>query len=108
VMVIPALQELRNLRFHHADQPEIICYSKRLASADQGRDDTVLVVANLDPHHTREATVWLDMPALGFAPGDHITVTDQLSGDSYHWVEANYVRLDPHVQTAHVFTVTSA
>ncbi|HLU96716.1 MAG TPA: alpha-1,4-glucan--maltose-1-phosphate maltosyltransferase [Thermobifida alba] len=104
----PALQELRNLRFHHADQPEIICYSKRLASADQGRDDTVLVVANLDPHHTREATVWLDMPALGFAPGDHITVTDQLSGDSYHWVEANYVRLDPHVQTAHVFTVTSA
>ncbi|MEY9213624.1 alpha-1,4-glucan--maltose-1-phosphate maltosyltransferase [Thermobifida halotolerans] len=104
----PALQELRNLRFHHVDQPEIICYSKRLASADGGPDDIILVVANLDPHHTREATVWLDMPALGFAPDDHITVTDQLSGHSYYWVGANYVRLDPHVQTAHVFTVTSA
>ncbi|MBO2529515.1 MULTISPECIES: alpha-1,4-glucan--maltose-1-phosphate maltosyltransferase [Thermobifida] len=104
----PALQELRNLRFHYADQPEIICYSKRLAGANHGADDTILVVANLDPHHTREATVWLDMPALGFAPGDHITVTDQLSGHSYHWVEANYVRLDPHVQTAHIFTVAPA
>ncbi|WP_083947873.1 alpha-1,4-glucan--maltose-1-phosphate maltosyltransferase [Thermobifida cellulosilytica] len=103
----PALQELRNLRFHHVDQPEIICYSKRLATG-QGPDDVVLVVANLDPHHTREATVWLDMPALGLAPDAHITVTDQLSGDSYHWVGANYVRLDPHVQTAHIFTVTSA
>ncbi|TDQ53602.1 alpha-1,4-glucan--maltose-1-phosphate maltosyltransferase [Actinorugispora endophytica] len=104
----PALQELRNLRFHHVDQPEIICYSKRLAAADQGPDDVVLVVANLNPHHAREATVRLDLPALGFAPDDRITVTDQLSGLSYQWAEANYVRLDPHVQTAHVFTVTSA
>ncbi|GLU46678.1 alpha-1,4-glucan--maltose-1-phosphate maltosyltransferase [Nocardiopsis ansamitocini] len=104
----PALQELRNLRFHRADQPEIICYSKRLAVADQKSPDVVLVVANLDPHNVREATVWLDMPALGFSPGDRITVTDQLSGRTYSWVDANYVRLDPHVQTAHVFTVSSA
>ncbi|GAB3208021.1 alpha-1,4-glucan--maltose-1-phosphate maltosyltransferase [Marinactinospora thermotolerans] len=116
----PALQELRNLRFHHVDQPELICFSKRLArTGDHGTDgipragtphhdaDTILVVANLDPHHTREATVWLDMPALGFSPGDRITVTDQLSGESYQWGEANYVRLDPHVQSAHIFTVTS-
>src|SRR5690606_38563189 len=59
----PALQELRNLRFHHVDQPELICYSKRLAgTGDQEGDDTVLVVVNLDPHRTREATVRIDMP----------------------------------------------
>ncbi|MFC7327777.1 alpha-1,4-glucan--maltose-1-phosphate maltosyltransferase [Marinactinospora rubrisoli] len=105
----PALQELRNLRFHHVDQPELICYSKRLAGAgDQGSDDVVLVVVNLDPHHTREATVWLDMPALGVSSDDPIIVVDHLSGASYHWGRANYVRLDPHVQTAHVFTVTPA
>ena len=26
----PALHWLRNLRFHHADQPELICFSKRV------------------------------------------------------------------------------
>ncbi|GAA3750803.1 starch synthase (maltosyl-transferring) [Spinactinospora alkalitolerans] len=105
----PALQELRNLRFHHVDRPELICFSKRLAGdADQGSDDVVLVVVNLDPHRTHEATVWLDMPALGFSPDDGIIVTDHLSGDSYQWGQGNYVRLDPDVQTAHVFTVTPA
>ncbi|MBV2365902.1 alpha-1,4-glucan--maltose-1-phosphate maltosyltransferase [Streptomonospora nanhaiensis] len=105
----PALQELRNLRFHHVDQPELICFSKRLAGAgDQGRDDVVLVVVNLDPHHAHEATVWLDMPALGFPPDSGITVTDQISGESYHWGAANYVRLDPHIQSAHIFTAVPA
>ncbi|GAA3766766.1 alpha-1,4-glucan--maltose-1-phosphate maltosyltransferase [Salinactinospora qingdaonensis] len=103
----PALQELRNLRFHHADQQEMLCFSKRLAGGDGGEpDDVILVVINLDPHHAREATVWLDMPELGFSPGDSIMVTDQLSGESYKWGEANYVRLDPYIQTAHIFTVT--
>ncbi|HJY65493.1 MAG TPA: alpha-1,4-glucan--maltose-1-phosphate maltosyltransferase, partial [Streptosporangiaceae bacterium] len=62
----PALHRLRNLRFHGVDQPELMCFSKRAQSVP-GRpgSDTVLVVANLDPHQTREATVWLDMPALG-------------------------------------------
>ncbi|MUL42722.1 alpha-1,4-glucan--maltose-1-phosphate maltosyltransferase [Streptomonospora sp. PA3] len=105
----PALQELRNLRFHHVDRPELICFSKRLAGAgDQGRDDVVLAVVNLDPHHAHEATVRLDLPALGFSPDSRITVTDQLSGESYCWGEANYVRLDPHFQTAHVFTAVPA
>ncbi|MFW5420010.1 alpha-1,4-glucan--maltose-1-phosphate maltosyltransferase [Nocardiopsis sp. CNT-189] len=105
----PALQELRNLRFHHVDQPELICYSKRLAgTGDQEGDDTVLVIVNLDPHRTREATVRIDMPSLGLERGASFTVTDAISGDSYTWGEANYVRLDPNVQSAHVFTVDPA
>jgi starch synthase (maltosyl-transferring) len=32
-------------------------------------------------------------------------VHDELTGADYHWGERNYVRLDPHTQPAHIFTV---
>jgi starch synthase (maltosyl-transferring) len=103
----PALHRLRNLRFHHADQPEILCFSKRCrADAGSGQEsDTVLVVANLDPTQPREATVWLDAAALGVHPGAELVVTDELSGDCYRWGQANYVRLDPQAAPAHIFAV---
>jgi len=101
----PALHRLRNLRFHGADQPELICFSKRVDRAPgTAGSDTVLVVANLDPYQTREATVWLDMPALGV--DREFIVTDELTGESYRWGHANYVRLDPATRPAHIFTVT--
>jgi starch synthase (maltosyl-transferring) len=101
----PALHQLRNLRFHGVDQPGLMCFSKRAANVPGGpRDDTVLVVANLDPYQTREATVWLDMPALGV--DREFIVTDELTGESYRWGHANYVRLDPATRPAHVFSVT--
>ncbi len=104
----PALHWLRNLRFHVVDQPELMCFSKR-ADRIPGRSgalgsDIVLVIVNLDPYRTREATVWLDMPALGV--DREFTVTDELTGESYQWGEANYVRLDPATQPAHIFSVT--
>ena len=119
-----ALHWLRNLRFHTVDQPELICFSKRVYGAstiserpseqtapqsgeqDGNAADTVLVVVNLDPHQAREATVWLDMPALGMDWHEGFTVTDELSGEIFRWGQANYVRLDPAVRTAHIFTVT--
>ena len=101
----PALHRLRNLRFHAADQPELICFSKRVDKAPgTAGSDTVLVVANLDPRQRREATVWLDMPALGV--DREFIVTDELTGESYRWGHANYVRLDPATRPAHIFTVT--
>ncbi|MDH6224890.1 maltotransferase domain-containing protein [Streptomyces sp. MJP52] len=93
----PALRHLRNLRFHHADRDEVIAYSKRHGS------NTVLVVANLDPHHTQEATVSLDMPQLGLSWHESVPVRDELTGETYHWGRANYVRLGPG--GAHVLTV---
>ncbi len=121
-----ALHWLRNLRFHHVDQPELICFSKRTSGgpASPGRTsgqaapragelgggsaDTVLVVVNLDPHQAREATVWLDMPELGLDWHDELTVTDELSGEIFSWGQANYVRLDPAVRPAHIFNVSRA
>jgi starch synthase (maltosyl-transferring) len=105
----PALQELRNLRFHHADQPDLLCFSKVADGADAagGGRDIVLVVVNLDWRGPREATVWLDMPALGLDRNAEFLVTDELSGESYWWRQASYVRLDPSMVPAHIFTVRS-
>jgi starch synthase (maltosyl-transferring) len=105
----PALQELRNLRFHHVDQPDLLCFSKVADGADAagGGRDIVLVVVNLDWREPREATVWLDMPALGLDHNTEFLVTDELSGESYWWRQASYVRLDPSMVPAHIFTVRS-
>jgi starch synthase (maltosyl-transferring) len=100
----PALHQLRNLRFHYVDQPELMCFSKRTTIGGRPGADTVLVVVNLDPHQTREATVWLDTPALGV--DREFTVTDELTGESYWWGNVNYVRLDPAARPAHIFTIT--
>jgi starch synthase (maltosyl-transferring) len=102
----PALRRLRNLRFHHVDQPELICYSKRVSDGPDRLGDVVLVVVNLNPHQVREATVHLDLPALGLDWPDEFVVHDELSGESYGWRQANYVRLDPQSRPAHIFTVS--
>jgi starch synthase (maltosyl-transferring) len=110
----PALQELRNLAFHRVDHPDLVCFSKRLpgaydpATRRHGLGDVVLAVVNLDPHHTREATVDLDLPALGLDWNAEFVVDDELSGESYRWRQSNYVRLDPHKHPAHIFTVRAA
>ncbi|MER6692436.1 alpha-glucosidase C-terminal domain-containing protein, partial [Streptomyces minutiscleroticus] len=94
----PALQQLRDLHFHHADNDAVLAYSKRAGN------DLVLVVVNLDPHHTQEATVSLDMPALGLEWHQTLTVHDQMTGESYLWGQANYVRLTPGERPAHLLT----
>jgi len=71
--------------------------------ASQG-GDTILVVVNVNPFQTREATVWLDLSELGVY--GEFTVTDELTGESFTWGQANYVRLDPATRPAHIFTVT--
>jgi starch synthase (maltosyl-transferring) len=100
----PSLRELRTLRWHNADNEQIIAWSKRSA-VDGGGDDCVLTVVNLDPHAVREATLHLDMAALGFEPWEAIEVHDELTGETWTWGEHNYVRLDPFVEPAHVFVV---
>jgi starch synthase (maltosyl-transferring) len=103
----PALQRLRNITFHRTDDDAIICFTKRLTAAQSptGREDTIIVVANLDPHGPRETTLHLDMPALGMDWHHGFVAHDLLTGQTWHWGEHNYVRLDPHVEPAHVIHV---
>jgi starch synthase (maltosyl-transferring) len=108
----PALRQLRNLHWHPPDNEQIIAFSKRESSVNgagaNGVGDCVLTVVNLDPHAVREATVHVDMSALGLEPGDSYEVHDLLSGATWTWGEHNYVRLDPFIEPAHVFVVRRA
>ena len=70
-----------------------------------GRDDVVIVVANLDPHATRETWVHLDMPALGLGYQDHFVAHDLITGQSWHWGEHAFVRLGPDAEPVHVIQV---
>ncbi|MFC5730694.1 MULTISPECIES: alpha-1,4-glucan--maltose-1-phosphate maltosyltransferase [Nocardioides] len=100
----PSLQLLRNLTVHPTDEEHVICFSK-VAVTPAGTTDRVIVVLNLDPHGVRETMVHVDLPALGLAPGSTFTVRDELSGAQWAWGEHNYVRLDPHVEPAHILVV---
>ncbi|PNE38871.1 alpha-1,4-glucan--maltose-1-phosphate maltosyltransferase [Streptomyces noursei] len=101
----PALQQLRNLHFHQVDNDAVLAYSKRVGHGAGA--DTVLTVVNLDPHHTHEATVSLDMPELCLGRHESFPVRDELTGDTYHWGRDNYVRLEPgsSLAPAHVLSL---
>jgi starch synthase (maltosyl-transferring) len=83
-----ALQRLRNLRFHHCDNDQILAYSKR-----EG-DNLILIVVNLDPNFAQETTINWDMGALGMSEGN-FEVTDLIDSAKYQWSPHTYVRLDP-------------
>lgn len=100
----PALQQLRTLRFHDTDNEAIIAYSK----ADPASGNVVLVVVNLDPRNAQEATVTVDMQAIGRHPGESYTVQDTITGSAYRWSERNFVRLEPLRDVAHVFVLPPA
>ena len=99
----PSLHWLRNLHLHHVDDENIMAFSKR-RNVD-GRDDIVLVIANLDPHATRETTVHLDMPALGLGYGDTFVAHDLITGASWQWGEHNFVRLGPDGEPVHIIHI---
>ncbi|MFL6122132.1 alpha-1,4-glucan--maltose-1-phosphate maltosyltransferase [Actinophytocola sp.] len=98
----PALQQLRTLHFHHVDNEALLAYSK----SDPATGDTVIVVVSLDPEHAQEGTVWLDLPELGHGWEDRFVVHDEVTGATWEWGQANYVRLDPLQAVAHILSVT--
>ncbi len=109
----PALGQLRNIRFHSSDDDSVLVYSKHLEgrfidapgarrSAD---DDTIIVVANVDPHSVRETTVHLDLEAIGLEPGARFDVEELVTGERWVWGESNYVRLDAFTRPAHILHV---
>jgi len=96
----PALQRDWNLQFHRVDNDQLICYSKHT----EDLSNIILVVVNLDPHHTH--TGWLELPIemLGLDPQQPYQVHDLLSDARFLWYGSkNYVELDPRVIPAHVF-----
>lgn len=94
----PSLQQLRDITFHQALNPNVIAYSK------QAEDDVTIVVCSLDPFQVVESEVTIDMEALGLAPNEVYLVHDEITGQTWRWGSRNFVRLtveDP----AHVLTI---
>ncbi|RIK82240.1 MAG: alpha-1,4-glucan--maltose-1-phosphate maltosyltransferase [Planctomycetota bacterium] len=95
------LRTLDNVHFHAVDNDQLICYTK--SSPD--KRECLLVVVNLDPHHTQSG--WIDLPleALDVDDEHPYQVHDLLSDARYLWNgRKNFVQLDPHVP-AHIFQV---
>lgn len=103
----PALRQLRNFSAHWSDDDAILVYSKHLDGAftGTGRPDTVIVVANVDPHSVRETTVHLDTTIWGVTPGEPFEVEDLLTGAVWTWTDHNYVRLDAFAEPVHILRV---
>jgi starch synthase (maltosyl-transferring) len=95
----PALQSDWSVRFHPIDNEQIVCYSKNT----EDFSNIVLVIVNLDPHHTHAG--WLELPISdwGLEPVRPYQVHDLLSDARYLWHGSrNYVEINPQVVPAHI------
>jgi starch synthase (maltosyl-transferring) len=95
-----ALQQYRNLRFHAADDPHVVWYSKTTPE----RDDVIFVAANLDLHGTRAAMVEVPVHELGIPPDQPYRMHELLSDVTYEWRGGRgFVELDPTRDSAQIF-----
>jgi len=97
-----ALQYGGELAFCEVDNEALIAYM-RLGTE---RDNAILVVVNLDPHHAQSGWVVVDLPRIGVEPDQSYQVHDLLTDARYLWQgPRNFVLLDPARVPAHVFRV---
>jgi starch synthase (maltosyl-transferring) len=97
----PALEQLRTIYFHNVDNDALLAYSK----FDPVTGDCVLVVVTLNAYGAEEATLWLDMEALGMESYERFWVRDEITGAEYQWGQANYIRIDPGQAIAHIINM---
>jgi len=87
----PALQQYRDVTFHHCDNPAHVAYSKR--SPD--RRNVILCVVNTNHAEHHGGLVRLDLSSLGLEPGARFAAHDLLTDVTHHWYGAdNMVSLD--------------
>jgi starch synthase (maltosyl-transferring) len=92
----PALQDLRSLMFHPTNNPQLLAFSKH------DKDDLILVVCSMDPHHEQRGIIWWNMTDVGL-PADHqFLAHDLLRATTYTWSAETYVEIRPWEQVAHV------
>jgi starch synthase (maltosyl-transferring) len=99
-----ALQSDRSLLFHKVDNEEIVCFSKQA----EDPSDLIVVVVNLDPHHSQSGWVELSIDVLGLDAKQPYQMHELLTGARYLWHGArNFVQLDPNSVPAQIFRVRS-
>ena len=103
----PALSQLHNFQVQWSDDDAMLVYAKRLDAAlsPTGRSDTIIVVANVDPHSVRESMVHLDTRLWHVPPGEAYEVEDLITGARWQWADHNFVRLDAFHEPVHILHV---
>lgn len=97
-----ALQSDGGLRFHAVDNEQIICYSKQT----EDLANVIVVVVNLDPHHSQSGWVSLSSEKVGLDAQQPYQMHELLTGARYLWHGAkNYVQLNPASVPAQIFRV---
>jgi starch synthase (maltosyl-transferring) len=101
----PALQTLTTIRFHEADDPQVLVFSKHLdaEASGTGSPDTVLVVSLTDHDRDASARLRLDPDALGV--GENFEVEDLLTGERFRWGREPFVILSAADRPAHVLRI---
>jgi len=96
----PALQQDQSLHFFDVNNDSLLCYAK--TTPDNA--EIILVVANLDPHHTQSGWVTLPLELLGLDMDRSYQVQDLLTSARFLWNgPRNYVEINPLVAPAHIF-----
>lgn len=103
----PALRQLRGLKVHWSDDEAILVYSKHIDGAltESGESDTIIVVANVDPHSARQTMVHLDTTVWGVPRGADYEVEDLITGAVWTWNQDAFVRLDAFAEPVHILHV---
>ncbi|WP_134772520.1 alpha-1,4-glucan--maltose-1-phosphate maltosyltransferase [Ornithinimicrobium flavum] len=109
----PSLHWLRNITFHSADDENVLVFSKHGGGAGDGSEqDTVIVVANLDPFTVRTTRLHLSLPDLGLGldHGHRFAAHDLVTGARWVWDGSPTVQLGPGYghEPVHIVHVTTA
>lgn len=100
-----ACQNIHSLKVHTTDNDNIVAFSRHIPGrfAKSGKDDTVLVVVNLDPHNAQKGTVFWDYGAINLP--ESFDVQDELTSKKFNLMRQTYVDLAPVLDVAHIFNV---
>jgi starch synthase (maltosyl-transferring) len=97
-----ALHFTNNIDFCDIANDMIMSYLK--VSGDGS--NIILVVINMDPHHTQSGWVQVPIQRLGIPAEEPYMVHDLLGDAKYIWRGgSNYVELNPHILPAHIFRI---
>ena len=99
----PALQQFRDIAFHHCDNPAHVAYSKRSADGE----DVILCIVNTNHSQEQWGVVRLDLAHLGCDHDAPFAAHDLLTGVRYEWRGADHpVALGPG--GSHIFHIERA
>lgn len=99
-----AFQTFKNLQFHHADNDQMLNYSK-VGEQEEGLN-RIYVIVNLEPEQLQSGMVEVPLERFDLQEDQEYWVHDLLTDERFLWKgRRNYVELNPAMRVAHVFRI---